>query len=142
MLKFAFYKAPGDLTDRVIRLASRSQYSHVEFVTQDGLCISASKRDGKKVRAKVIDLDPARWDVVEVSGDYDKAAAFAGWMAGQAVPYDMAGAVTSVLPFSFSFGGAVFCSELMGLICIAGGYHVHEPWRLSPGELHTILRRP
>ena len=141
MLKFAFYKASGTATDKLIRLASRSQYSHVEFVTADGLCISASKRDGKKVRAKVIDLDPTRWDVVEVQGDYDKAAAFAGWMAGQAVPYDMAGAVTSVLPFSFSFGGAVFCSELMGLICIAGGHDIAEPWRLTPEEFCDTLKR-
>jgi len=39
-------------------------------------------------------------------------------------------------------GNGLFCSEFMGLICIAGGYHVNAPWRLSPGELHTILRRP
>jgi len=142
MLKFAFYKAPGDLTDRVIRLASRSQYSHVEFVTADGLCISASKRDGGKVREKQIIFRPGHWDIVEVSGDYDKAATFAAWMAAQAVPYCMLGAITSVTPFHLSRRGRVFCSELMGLICNAGGHDIAEPWRLTPGEFHTILRRP
>lgn len=142
MLKFAFYKAPGDLTDRVIRLASRSQYSHVEFVTQDGLCISASKRDGGKVREKQITFRPGHWDIVEVPGDYASAATFAAWMAAQAVPYCMLGAITSVTPFHLNRRGRVFCSELMGLICNAGGHDIADPWRLTPGEFHTILRRP
>ena len=139
MLKFAFYRAPGSLTDRAIRLASRSQYSHVEYVT-DGLCISASKRDGNRVRGKYMRLNPAHWDYVCVPGDDDHARAYALSQIG--TPYNTWGAVASVLPVKSGVGAGLFCSELMGLICIAGGYHVNAPWRLSPGELHTILRRP
>jgi len=141
MLRFAFYKAPGDLTDRVIRLASRSQYSHVEFVTAGGLCISASKRDGGKVREKQITFRPGHWDFVEVEGNYDSAAAFASWMAARAVPYCMCGAITSVMPFHLSRRGRVFCSELMGLICNAGGHDIAEPWRLTPEEFCDTLKR-
>jgi len=140
MLKFAFYKASGTATDKLIRLASRSPYSHVEFVMADGLCISASKRDGGKVREKQIVFRAGHWDFFEVSGDYDKAAAFAAWMAAQAVPYCMLGAITSVTPFHLSRRGRVFCSELMGLICNAGGHDIAEPWRLTPEEFCDTLK--
>jgi len=141
MLKFAFYKASGTATDKLIRLASGSKYSHVEFVMADGLCISASKRDGGKVRAKAIVLDPARWDIVEIEGNYAAAVSFAAWMAAQAVPYCMLGAITSVTPFHLSRRGRVFCSELMGLVCNAGGHDIAEPWRLTPGEFCNTLKR-
>ena len=140
MLKFAFYKAPGSLTDRAIRLASGSRYSHVEFVTADGLCISASKRDGNRVRAKVMRLNPAHWDYVCTPGDDDKGRAYALSQVG--TQYNTWGAVASALPIKRDVGHGLFCSEFMGLICIAGGVHVDAPWTLTPGELHTILRRP
>lgn len=142
MLKFAFYKAPGSLTDRVIRLASGSRFSHVEFC-MGASCISASKRDGAQVREKQINFRPGHWEFVEVPGNYAAAAAFASWMAAQAVPYCVLGAVTSVTPFHLSRRGRVFCSELMGLICNAGGHDIAEPWRLTPGEFHQqMTRRP
>jgi len=140
MLRFAFYKAPGTATDKLIRLASRSPYSHVEFVMGD-TCISASKRDGGKVREKQISFRPGHWDFLEVLGDHASASTFAAWMAAEAVPYCMLGAITSVTPFHLSRRGRVFCSELMGLICNAGGHDIAEPWRLTPGELHDILKR-
>jgi len=62
--------------------------------------------------------------------------------AGVGIRYNTWAAVASVLPIAWDVGNGLFCSEFMGLICIAGGYHVNAPWRLSPGELHTILRRP
>jgi len=104
-------------------------------------CISASKRDGGKVREKRIVFRAGHWDFVEVEGDYDSAAAFAAWMAAQAVPYCMLGAITSIMPFHLSRRGRVFCSELMGLICNAGGHEVAEPWRLTPEEFCDTLKR-
>lgn len=139
MLKFAFYKAPGTATDKLIRFVTGSRFSHVEFVLGD-TCISASKRDGGKVRAKAIQFKPGHWDFVTVPGNLDAATAFASWMVSRAVPYDMLGAITSVLPFHLSLGNRVFCSELMGLICNAGGHAIIDPWRLTPGEFHDSLQ--
>lgn len=48
---------------RFIQWWSRSIYSHCELVV-GGVCYSSSIMD-KGVRAKVIDLDPDKWDVIE-----------------------------------------------------------------------------
>ena len=90
MLTFAFYKAPGTWRDRLIRLATRSQYSHVEFVLrryehqgQDRMfCVSASKRDGHRVRKASIPIQPDHWDFVTVEGDYADAMMLAGSLCG------------------------------------------------------------
>ena len=71
MALIAFYRAPGDWRDAVIRRATGSIYSHAEFLNSAptmgaALCISASKRDGSKVRSKVIDFKPHHWDFIDV----------------------------------------------------------------------------
>ena len=49
---------------RFIQWWSRSIYSHCDLVV-GGLCYSSSIMD-KGVRAKVIDLEPDKWDVIEL----------------------------------------------------------------------------
>lgn len=72
----AFYKVPRTFFDRIIRLVTRSQYSHVEIIEdldsykifcgeKQHKCWSSSPRDGG-VRAKYIHLDGDHWDIVEV----------------------------------------------------------------------------
>jgi len=56
---FAFYRADC------------SPYSHVELLQAapmagEAMCISASKRDGNKVRSKRIAFKPGHWDFIEV----------------------------------------------------------------------------
>ena len=146
MLKFAFYKAtPGRFTDRAIRLASFSPYSHVEFVLHDPLpkhgyavCVSASKRDDKQVRSKPMQMKAGHWDFVEVPGDYDAARKYALAQVGQ--PYNMIGAALSITPFSAKLGRGLFCSEFMALIANAGGMDIPDPHTLTPGEFYDLLQ--
>ena len=140
MLKFAFYKAPGSLTDRAIRLASGSRFSHVEFC-MGASCISASKRDGGMVREKQINFQPGHWDFVAVSGNFAAAQRYARSQLGQ--PYNTAGAIASIFPTRFDVGHGLFCSEFTALICIAGGRHIAAPHTLTPGEFYQqLIRRP
>jgi len=138
MLKFAFYKAPGSLTDRAIRLASGSRFSHVEFV-MGASCISASKRDGAQVREKQIIFRAGHWEFVTVSGNFAAAQSYARSQLGQ--PYNTAGAIASVFPTRLDVGHGLFCSEFTALICIAGGRHIAAPHTLTPGEFYQQLFR-
>lgn len=143
MLKFAFYRAPGTLRDRAIRLTSWSRYSHVEFVLDGPLprghavCVSASKRDGNKVRSKVFHMDPTHWDFIEVPGDYTAARRFALSQVGQ--PYNTIGAVLSVTPFEAQVGKGWWCSQFMAAIAQAGGIDTPPPHTLHPGEFYDVL---
>lgn len=144
MLTFAFYHArPGKFTDRVIRRASGSVYSHVEFVmrppNRDGksFCISASKRDGSCVRAKRFELREGHWDLLTIDGDYDAARKFA--IAQLNTPYNIWGALASITPCHAKIGKGLFCSQFMGLIGQAGGLDIADPHTLTPGEFYDIL---
>lgn len=139
MLTFAFYKAvPGRFADRVIRFASGSIYSHVEFVmagpNRDGksFCISASKRDDGMVRAKRFVMNPEHWDYITVPGDY--AAAKARAISQLGTPYNTLSAALSITPWPWRAGGGTHCSWFGG--DLAGVPNAH---RLTPGELHDIL---
>lgn len=142
MLTFAFYRAPGGLKDRLIRFASGSRHSHVEYVLSHDqhtmLCVSASKRDGNKVRRAVIPIRQNHWDFVTVGGDASAGAFHAIRRIGER--YNNIGAVLSVTPIKADLGRGVHCSALMGDICNAAGQPVPTPWRLTPGELYIILQ--
>jgi len=144
MLTFAFYKAvPGRFADKVIRLSSGSQYSHVEFLLTppyagEALSISASKRDGNKVREASIVLRDTHWDYLRVPGDFEDARLYARSQVG--TPYNMISATLSITPIKKKMGSGVHCSWFMGDICNAAGLYVNDPWRLTPGELHQFLQ--
>lgn len=138
MLTFAFYKAQGSWRDALIRWATGSPYSHVEFVLNgpdkngDAICISASKRDGNIVRVKLFWMDPNHWDFVTVDGDYDKARKVALAQVGR--PYSVLAAVLSVTPLSVKIPWGTFCGDQMGLI--AG---LDNPHTLNPEEFYQII---
>ena len=142
MLTFAFYKArPGRIADRIIRLASWSRYSHVEFVLDQSegetTCISASKRDGSIVRVKPMRMNPDHWDYITIPGDHAAARRYAETQIG--TRYNMIGAALSITPITARLGRGLFCSQFMGLIAGAGGIPIPQPHTLTPGELHSIL---
>ncbi|MEP5730349.1 MAG: hypothetical protein ABJL67_13385 [Sulfitobacter sp.] len=153
MLTFAFYKAPGRLADRVIRIGSGrfvgshwvpALYSHVEFVLDgpsesgQSICISASKRDGAQVRCKPIQFKPGHWTILQVPGGYNAARRFA--LSRSSTQYNSIGAALSITPWRGKVGRGVFCSEFMGQIVNAGGkMQVSEPHRLTPQELINQL---
>ena len=63
-VQLALRKNDTRIGARLIQLWTGSIYSHCELVV-DGVCYSSSVMD-KGVRAKVIDLDPAKWDFIEL----------------------------------------------------------------------------
>lgn len=126
--------------NRVIRLVTKSQYSHSELVIAgDGhpfdtrvVCVSSAGMDGG-VRSKVMTLDPRKWDLIELPhlSPLD-VLAFLGEHKGQG--YDYVGCVRSVLPFvGHEHPSRWFCSEL----CATVLGHA-EPWRMYPGVLHAV----
>ncbi|EMO9523727.1 hypothetical protein RJ634_006313, partial [Pseudomonas aeruginosa] len=65
LIYLAAYKGKGKLFNRLIRLWTRSKYSHCELVMPDGRWLSASAMDGG-VREKRIELDIEHWDLFPV----------------------------------------------------------------------------
>lgn len=72
-MKIAFYKAhEGTFVDKIIDIRTGFYgYSHVELVFSDGMCFSASYRDGQKCRFKKIDLDE-KWEIVDLDIDMEE----------------------------------------------------------------------
>ena len=62
LIYLAAYKGQGKLFNRLIRLWTRSRYSHCELVMPDGRWLSASAMDGG-VREKYIELNLEHWDL-------------------------------------------------------------------------------
>lgn len=138
---YAFYTGdPGwrkGWRDKLIRWATGHPASHVEYVVggvlgKSNVCISASKRDGNRVRSKPITWKPDNWVFVEVEGD-DKAI-YKRMIAECGKPYDTLGAVMSVTPFSRHKVGAWFCNELAGY-----GLGIQNPHRGTPGSFFNAL---
>ena len=136
----AFYKGKGDWLDWLIRLFTRSQYSHVEYV-QDSTamddqgrheCWSSSFRDGG-VRAKPILLKDDKWDLVLLTWfDEDQRLLFA---LRKGEKYDYLGILFSqVLPFHIQRNGQWFCSEI-----VADVLSLKAPESYSPGRLKRAI---
>ena len=138
MMHVAFYKAPGTLTDKIIRHWLRGPYSHCELVFElvdngPSLCISSSPRDGG-VRSKRIMLDSESWDIVPV--DADVAAAWA-WAAEHAHEgYDALGLVGFAWRPESGEQNKWFCSEAVAAML---GYP--QSWRFDPDLLYCALKR-
>lgn len=134
---FAFYVAPGRWQDRLIRWATRSPYSHVEYVLDDHLdasnaCVSASKRDGSRVRQRQITWKPGHWRFVLTHGDSDDIRD--RLLAEDGKNYDTLGAVLSITPFARARRGRWWCSQLM-----AHGLRLPDAERATPAALWTAL---
>ena len=135
----AFYKAPGTLTDKLIRRWLRGPYSHCELVFElvdngPSLCISSSPRDGG-VRSKRIILDAESWDIVPVP-DADIAAAWA-WAAEHIQEgYDYMGITGFILRPESGEQDKWFCSEAVAAML---GYP--QSWRFDPDLLYCVLKR-
>lgn len=136
-MKVAFYKDRTQFLDSLIAWWTRGPYSHIELVFErDGktLCASSSPRDGG-VRIKEIELDPNRWDVIEIQG-YDEQKAIKWFSSRVGAKYDFVGLfgfVVSPLPEDRL---KYFCSEA---IAYALGYA--DGWRFSPNSLYAVLSR-
>ena len=130
-MKIALYKGKKTITDKLISWWDRGEYSHVELVFSDGLCASASPRDGG-VRLKPIDLSPDKWDVFEIHA-FDEASARAWFESRAGSKYDFLGV------FGFVFRAQQdktkwFCSES---VLAALGFK--DTWRFTPNSVATLF---
>jgi len=130
MLRLAAYKGRRTAKDIAIQMVTGGQYSHCELVHRLGMCVSASLVDGRKVRVKRIDLDPARWDVFPLPWA-DEAAAWQRALSVLGQPYDLRGAASVAFGRRWHSPGAWFCSEHN-----AWALGFPEPWRHTP---HTLV---
>lgn len=135
-MKAAFYKGtrPGvaGIYNRLVRWWTRSPYSHVELVMSTGRAWSASFEDGG-VRSKLIDFDPAKWDVVDLPTALEPAA-LAWFTAHRGAKYDVLGNLQFVLAPFPQTRERWFCSE-----AVAAALGIPEPWRYDPGTLASAL---
>jgi hypothetical protein len=136
-MKVAFYKDRTHFLDAAISWWTKGSYSHLELVfDQDGktICASSSPRDGG-VRTKEIELDPEHWDIIELKG-YDESAAAEWFVNHDGAKYDFAGLFGFVLSPLPEDRSKYFCSEA---VAYALGYK--DAWRFSPNSLYAVLSR-
>lgn len=154
IIHLAFFKAKyGGLFSKVIKRATRSEYSHVEMIfpmriydkknnRELSLCFSSYEKEGG-VRFKFIYLNPKKWDLIpiEISDDsYHELLSFAASLCDAG--YDWAGILKFVLPFVRQRPNKFFCSE----VCVYVLQHACDllweltSYKTSPGDLFTHLQ--
>jgi len=145
MITLAFYKGRASnpwhrFQDGVIRRVTGGVYSHVELIAgsaslgAEHLCLSASGRDGG-VRAKVLTLKPAHWDLVEQSNPRATAEQIIRDRIGAG--HDDRGLFPSqVLAPGRHSADRWFCSEICG-----AALGLPNPQRLPPQMVFDVVTR-
>lgn len=134
LIYLALYKGKGKLFNRLIRLWTRSQYSHCELVMPDGRWLSASAMDGG-VRAKRIELDLEHWDLFPLPWA-DKHHIQALFQHHRGKGYDWLGIFLSqVLPLAVNSQRRMFCSEFC-----AAALGFASAQRYSPALLAEVVQ--
>jgi hypothetical protein len=140
-MKLAFYKGKAGLFDRLIRWWTKSPYSHVELLFDDGQMIAARDSTGVTI-IQVASLDLNEWDVVRFDLSIDRMLAIHVWCITEiGCKYDWLGLFYSqVLRIPRSHPRKWFCSEF----CVAALQRAEllrdvVPCTVSPGKLHDLL---
>ena len=127
-VQLALRKEDTRLTARFIQWWTNSVYSHCELVV-DGLCYSSSAMDGG-VRCKAIDLDPEKWDVIDLPWA-DGSQIVAYFRETDHHRYGWLGLIFSQLfNLNRETAGAQFCSQWCG-----AALGLPAPSSLSPQTL-------
>lgn len=130
--RIALYKGtrPGiaGVYNRLVRLVTRSPYSHCELLFSDGIAASASWLDGG-VRFKTIAIDPAHWDVINLPDELEDAA-YDWFLDHEGDAYDLFGNVHFLFGPAPEDKDAWFCSE-----AVAAALGFVESWRFDPALL-------
>lgn len=132
-MNIAFYKSHnGKLLDKTISWVTSSQYSHCELIFTDGICASASPRDGG-VRFKYINMGD-RWDVFTLPDIFNEQIARDWFIRHEDQKYDFIGALGSAFRLDLTSSTKKFCSYSCAMaLCIPNPL-------MSPGELFTTLQ--
>ena len=144
-LTFAFYKARGDIQNKVVRWSTRSKYSHCEAIfslaelEETVLCHSSSSRDGG-VRSKDVLLRSDYWDLVHLPlcfFDRNRAERLLTQSAGALYVYP--GILLShVFSLNRHSESRWFCSEFCAALIGIPNPHTYSPQALF--DLLVYLR--
>ncbi|WP_177408658.1 hypothetical protein [Pseudomonas sp. M30-35] len=135
LIYLALYKSKGTLFNRLIRLWTRSAYSHCELVMPDGRWLSASAMDGG-VRAKRIDFNPDHWHMIPLPWAHSELIEEV-FKNHQGKGYDWLGIMASqILPMAIDDPKRMFCSEFCAR---ALGFALGQ--RYSPALLGEVVDR-
>ena len=136
----AFYKGKGTWLNRAIRLVTRSQYSHVEYIHDVNdrdlenryECRSSSARDGG-VRCKRIALKAHHWNVVHVNWTFEDPRIF--FALRKTARYSYLGILMNhFFAFHRYRTSRWFCSEIVGY-----ALELPHPQIYSPGTLKKLV---
>ena len=140
-MQIAFYRGtkPGlaGVFNRAVRWWTNGPYSHCELVVSmlpggQAQCWSSANLDGG-VRQKVIVLDPAHWDLLEVPWVGVLAAVDWFWRH-EGDGYDTLGLFGFVGRRGDGDQGKWFCSE-----AVAAALGFEDPWRYDPNTLAAVI---
>lgn len=134
LIYLALYKGKGTLFNHLIRLWTRSKYSHCEIVSRT-VWLSASAMDGG-VRAKQIELNLEHWDLIPLPWA-DQRCIDLIFQQHRGKGYDWAGIFLSQLIASgLHSRRRMFCSEFC-----AAALGFDNPQRYSPAQLGEVVHR-
>lgn len=145
-MKVAFYKGPGTIFDKLIRLVTRSPYSHCELIfSEDLLCDSGwmfGAMPGEGTRFKQMALNPAEWILVSVPVTRSQELlAFYFCRDEEKCGYDYPGVFRFLLPWFTESKEKWFCSEICTAAIQAAGLPLlMVPSQVHPGRLYEALR--
>jgi hypothetical protein len=118
--------------DRLVCFATRSRYSHLEYVNYynpdngKAWCWSSSPRDGG-VRQALITLDSGSWELYEVQTEATRDE-IEDWMrAHKGAKYDWVGAFATKVPLLWHMFSRWFCSE-----ALAAAFKLFKPASWTP----------
>jgi hypothetical protein len=133
-MKLAFYKAKGNLIDRLIRWRTKSIYSHVEIIFEAAgwdLWFSSSPREGG-ARFKRVKADATHWDYLDLGSGETLAFERARTLKNKR--YDYLGAILGVgLKTKIENPRRYFCCEAVAF-ALEGVIKLTSV--SSPGELY------
>lgn len=142
-MKAAFFKGtkPGlaALFDIGVHEWEAGSYAHSELVLSDGRACSSTFLEGgvRIAPAGTINFaDASQWDLLDLTGLFDEAAALAWFTAHKGDKYDSWGDAHFVCGFIHQKPNAEFCSE-----AVASALGFEDAWRLDPNALYFVLKR-
>lgn len=124
--------------DEIIRLFTNGKYSHCEITVQEEkdtnyTCYSSSNRDGG-VRKKYMELQPERWDLMEIDQSKIKVSDIKSiYNKTVGCKYDFFGACGVILGFG-NAKSRYFCSEWCAEVL-----KLKRPHTFSPVSLYRYL---
>ena len=140
-IKVVFYKANGNMIDKLIRLFTNSKYSHCELLLPDGRMFSSDGWDNGKVRYTTrYNLD--NWDILTFDVKDSELATLISWCDHKiGLQYDWLGVTRFIIPFIKQDPDKWFCSEIVcaGLEFIGRINKSIKTYRVSPKSLYNIL---